>query len=83
MNEKRFVKSRSDRMVFGVSAGLARYFGIDPVIIRLIFVLLTLFGGHGILIYLILAIIMPDEPAVAAQAKANGFDEDEIVIKGA
>jgi hypothetical protein len=46
-------------------------------------VLLTLFGGHGILIYLILAIIMPDEPAVATQAKANGFDEDEIVIKGA
>lgn len=84
MKNKRLVKSRSDRMVFGVAAGIANYFDIDPIIVRLIFVLLTLMGGHGILIYLILAVIMPDTPVTAApSAKANGFDEDEIVIKGA
>jgi phage shock protein C len=81
MDEKRLVRSRDDRMVFGVSAGLAHYLGIDPVLVRLLFVLLTLAGGHGILIYLILAIIMRDEAAPAP--KANSFDEEEIVIKQA
>jgi phage shock protein C len=66
-------------MFLGVSAGLAQYLGIDPVLVRLLFVLLTLAGGHGILIYLILAIIMPDETAPAP--KANSFDDEEIVIK--
>ena len=68
-------------MFLGVSAGLADYLGIDPVIIRLLFVLLTLAGMHGIIIYLILAIIMPEEGV--ASAKANVFDEEEIIIKDA
>jgi phage shock protein C len=81
MKEKHLVRLRDDRMVLGVAAGLAHYLGIDPVLVRLLFVLLTLAGGHGILIYLILAIIMRDEHAPAP--KANAFDEEEIVIKQA
>lgn len=81
MNEKKLVRSRDDRMIFGVAAGLAHYLKLDPVIIRLLFVLLTLAGGHGILIYLVLAVIMPDQSVPAA--KATAFDEEEIVIKGA
>ena len=50
------------------------------MIVRLLFVLLTLIGAHGILIYLILLIIMPEEGV--AVAKATPFDEDEIIIKG-
>lgn len=80
MNEKRLVRSRDDRMLFGVCAGLAHYLGIDPVIVRLLAVLLTLWNGIGLLIYIVLAIIVPQEPAVAP--KANAFDEEEIVIKG-
>jgi phage shock protein C len=80
MKNKRLVRKNNDRMLFGVSAGLADYLGIDPVIIRLLFVLLTLVGAHGILIYLILLIVMPEEGVAAA--KANPFDEDEIIIKG-
>ena len=80
MKNKRLVRRKNDRMLFGVSAGLADYMGIDPVIIRLLFVLLTLAGAHGILIYLILLIIMPEEDVAAATA--NPFDDEEIIIKG-
>lgn len=81
MNETKLVRRQDDRMVFGVASGLGAYFNLDPTIIRLIFVLMTLTGGHGILIYLILAIIMPEEGMPAG--KANAFDEEEIVIKEA
>jgi phage shock protein C len=49
----------------GVAAGLAKHFDIDVTIIRLLFVLATLAGGHGIFIYIILAIIMPIEGSVS------------------
>ncbi|MFO7646844.1 PspC domain-containing protein, partial [Halomonas campaniensis] len=48
-------------MLFGVCAGVAHYFNIDPVIVRLLAVLLTLWNGIGLVIYLILALIMPQE----------------------
>jgi phage shock protein C len=46
-------------MIAGVCAGLANYFGLDPALVRLVFVLMLLFGGHGLLIYLILWVVMP------------------------
>lgn len=48
----------SDRIVAGVCSGLAHYFGVDPIIVRLIFVLVTLFHGVGILIYIVLWVVM-------------------------
>ena len=60
MNNK-LTRSNNDVMVAGVAAGLAEYLDIDPVLVRLLFVLLTLSGGHGILVYLILWLIMPQE----------------------
>ncbi len=54
-------RSRRDRMIAGVCGGLAERLDVDPTIVRLIFVLLALLGGHGILIYLILWLIMPLE----------------------
>lgn len=80
MSEKRLVRSRDDRMLFGVCAAVAHYLNIDPVIVRLLTVLLTLWNGIGLLIYVVLALIIPQEPAVAP--KANAFDDEEIVIKG-
>ena len=46
-------RSRSDRVIAGVSGGLGNYFGIDPVIVRIAFVVLALFGGSGLVVYLI------------------------------
>ncbi|MCB0005355.1 MAG: PspC domain-containing protein [Anaerolineales bacterium] len=68
--EKRLMRSQSDRMVAGVAAGLAEYFNIDPAIVRLLFVLMAVMGGHGLLIYLILWLVMPevDEPVKSAAA---------------
>lgn len=80
MSEKRLVRSRDNRMLFGVCAGLAHYLNIDPVIVRLLAVLLTLWNGIGLVIYLVLALIMPQEEDLAP--KANAFDDEEIVIKG-
>jgi phage shock protein C len=80
MNDKRLVRKRDGRMLFGVSAGLAEYLNIDPAIVRLAFVLLTLWLGWPMLVYVVLAIIMPEEAPVVA--KAYPVDEEEIVIKG-
>lgn len=56
---KRLYKSRHNRMLCGVCGGIGEYFGVDPTVIRLIFVLLAIFGMSGLLFYLICAIIMP------------------------
>jgi len=58
---KRLDRSRSDRMVAGVCGGLARYFGIHPAFYRVGFVVLTLLGGAGVLIYAAAALVIPDE----------------------
>ncbi len=58
---KRLERSRDDRMLAGVSGGLARYFEIHPAFYRVGFVVLTLLGGAGIVIYLAAALVMPDE----------------------
>lgn len=61
MNEKRLTRVEEGRMIAGVCAGLARYLGVDATVIRIVFVLLTLFAAGGILLYLILWLIMPME----------------------
>lgn len=51
-------------MIFGVCAGIGRYFDVDPVLVRLVFVLLTLYGGLGIVAYVAFALVMPSERSV-------------------
>lgn len=58
MNTKLY-RSSTDRMIAGVCGGLGAYLAIDPVLIRLFFVLLTLAGGSGMLIYVVLWIVIP------------------------
>jgi phage shock protein C len=57
--EKRLQRSRTEKMIGGVCGGLADYFTVDPTIVRVLWVLLTLLGGAGILLYVILWVIMP------------------------
>jgi phage shock protein PspC (stress-responsive transcriptional regulator) len=54
-------RSYQDRMLGGVSGGLARYFGVDTMIVRIAFVVLTVFGGAGIPLYLAGLLLIPDE----------------------
>ncbi len=67
---KRLCKSSTDRAICGVCGGIAQYFGIDSIIIRLLMVLFCLAFGSGLLFYIIAAIIMPSEEA-AAYDQAN------------
>jgi phage shock protein C len=62
-NYKQLTRSKSNRMIAGVCAGLGEYLGIDPTIVRLLFVLGFFMGLHGgiVLIYLIMAIVTPEE----------------------
>ncbi len=59
---RKLYRSRGERMIAGVCGGLAEYFDLDVTLIRLVFVVATLLGGHGILAYLICLILIPLEP---------------------
>ncbi len=60
--QKRLTRSRAEKMIGGVCGGLGEYFGVDPTIIRVLWVVITLLGGAGVIAYLILWIVMPLEP---------------------
>ncbi len=65
MNNKLLTRSVKDRMFAGVCAGMADYLGMDPTVVRLIFVLLFFVTGPGVMLaYLIMAIIVPSETPV-------------------
>ncbi len=57
--ERKLYRSRTDSRIAGVCGGLGEYLDIDPTLVRLIFVLLALTGGHGVLLYIILWLIVP------------------------
>lgn len=67
--EKRLYRSRTDRMIWGVCGGLAKYFNVDPTLVRVVFVLLALMSGFGIIAYIILAIVVPLEGSKSATPK--------------
>lgn len=71
MEPKRFYRSTTDRVLGGVAAGLAEYFALDPVLIRLLFVIFTLVGGGGVLIYIIFWIVIPEKPLHLNQPHSN------------
>lgn len=66
---KRFYKSRTDKKLAGVCAGVAEYFEVDPTLVRLLWVVFTFAGGAGIIAYIIAAIVMPDAPLVSKSTR--------------
>ena len=61
MSRKRLLRSNNDRMLAGVCGGIAEYFNLDPSLLRLAWIFLTLFFGTGFLVYLIAWIIIPEK----------------------
>ena len=59
---KRLYRSANNKVFGGVAGGIADYFDIDPIIIRLLFVIIAVAGGGGVIVYLILWIALPLEP---------------------
>ena len=60
--DRRLYKSNENKMIDGVCGGIAEYFGIDPTLVRLGWVLFCALGGSGFLAYIIVAIIIPRNP---------------------
>ena len=60
--EKKLYRSRTDRKICGVCGGLAKYFDIDPTIVRVVAVVTLFCGALGFWTYIIMAIIVPVEP---------------------
>ena len=69
---KKLFRSTDDRVLGGVSGGIASYFGTDPVVIRVLFVFSILLGGAGLLVYLILWIITPEAKSITEKMQMQG-----------
>jgi len=61
---KRVYRSRKDRMICGVCGGIAEYLNLDPNIVRLLWILFACGAGAGILAYIVVAIILPEDIAI-------------------
>ena len=68
---KRLYRVREGRVVAGVCAGTAAYFGIDPTLVRLAFALFTIFGGAGVLLYLVAWIVIPEDDGDGSSIAEN------------
>lgn len=60
--EKKLYKINQGKMVDGVCGGIAEYFGLDPTLVRLAWIIFTAMGGSGIVAYILCAAIIPREP---------------------
>ncbi len=80
---RRLYRSRSDRMIWGVCGGLAKYLDVDPTVIRLVMVLLVFANGIGILAYIIMAVIVPLEGSKTTQLKETMEENVEEMTKTA
>ena len=75
---RKLYRSRGERMIAGVCGGLGEYFGIDPTLMRLLFVVATLFGGPaGPVAYLIFMVVVPNEPAPQTTSEIQTTSESE------
>ena len=82
---ERLYRSRSDRMLFGVAGGMAEWLDLDPSVVRLVWALLILAGGIGLLLYIVAAIVVPEEPyglAAAAPAADAANPADQVEDAG-
>lgn len=75
---KKFYRSRTDRVLFGVCGGLGKYFGYDPILFRLLFVALAFMDGIGIILYILMVAITPEQPGRSKRADGLEGEVDEL-----
>lgn len=76
--KKRLYRSRKNRRVAGVCSGIADFLAVDPTIVRILWVLLAMAGGPGVLLYIIMAAIVPEEPEFI-QTTAQKIKNDDYI----
>ncbi len=74
---ERLYRSRTDKIIAGIAGGLAKYFKLDPAIIRIIFVLLLFFDGIGVILYIILWIAIPFEAVETFESASYNKPNEE------
>ena len=80
--DRKLYRSQENRMIGGVCGGMAEYFNIDPNLMRLLFVVLTFFGGSGILIYIASLLIIPNNPDQTIPEKRENVIRDKPLFWG-
>lgn len=79
---KRLYRSKSDRMIAGVCGGVAQYFGLDPILIRIIWALAFFVGGSGLIAYIVAWIVMPENPDAEINPEKKESKSDSTMIWG-
>ncbi|MFA6027675.1 MAG: PspC domain-containing protein [Patescibacteria group bacterium] len=78
---KKLYRAKNDRVIFGVCGGLGKYFGIDPVWLRVAFVLFALVDGVGILVYLIMAVVIPEDKNEEVKGESKALIKESVSKK--
>ncbi len=81
MPKKKLYRSRNNRMIAGVCGGLGEYFDIDPTLVRLAAVFLTLWWGGGLLFYLMAWLVIPEAPAQVEVEPAHLLPHDHDPVE--
>ena len=80
---KRIYRSQEDRIIAGVCGGFAKYLGIDPMIVRLVWIFFTIFGGMGILAYIFsIILISEDEYPISKDVSKDNDHDEKLVLWG-
>jgi phage shock protein C len=83
---ERLYRSRQDRMLFGVAGGMAEWLNLDPAIVRIVWALLFLAGGMGLVLYIVAAIVMPEAPVASGVGgggtSSRGMDAQPMAGSG-
>ncbi|MDQ6728183.1 MAG: PspC domain-containing protein, partial [Actinomycetota bacterium] len=75
----KLTRSTGDKVVSGLSGGLGRYFGVDPIVFRIAFVVMALAGGSGVLLYLIGWLLIPDDRGAGALPRVGRERNQKLV----
>lgn len=79
-NVRRLYRSRKDRILGGVCAGIAEYFGVDPALVRIIAILLIIAGGGAIFAYILAWLLIPEEPREASSEESPRREPNRRVL---
>lgn len=71
-DRKRLFRSQDERMISGVCGGLAEYFDLDPSLVRIGWIVFVLAGGAGVLVYIIMALVVPEKPYIQVHCSSCG-----------
>lgn len=78
---KRLYRSKYDRMLAGVCAGIGHYFSIDVVLVRILWVIITFFGGVGLIMYIAAVFIIPESPKAVDEDPAADEEQPQAAKK--